>query len=94
MTSLATLINAIAFAALFTAHASAVPIERPSGVRRALQIYAGELSSGASLRVEPMWRLDGSELFCLQHGASSSDARPSANRPTTLPCGRKIRLVS
>ena len=59
-----TFINVIAFAALFATHASAGPIERPSGVRRALQIYAGELSSVRA--PAPKWRLDGSEHFCSQ----------------------------
>ncbi|WP_037462087.1 hypothetical protein [Sinorhizobium fredii] len=93
MTSLATFINVVAFTALFTAHASAVPVERPSGVRRALQIYAGELSNSASLALEPMWRLDGSPFFCSQHGASSASAQPISGR-ATLPCGRKIRFVA
>ncbi|MGZ2375250.1 hypothetical protein [Sinorhizobium medicae] len=55
MNSLATHINVIAFAALFATHASAGPVDRPSGVRRALQIYAGELSR--SLPSAPKWRL-------------------------------------
>jgi hypothetical protein len=91
MTSLANLINVVAFTALFTAHASAAPVERPTGVRRALQIFAGELSNGPSL--DPMWRLDGNEFFCTQHGSASSSAPAQANRHPTMPCGRKISLA-
>lgn len=93
MTSLATFINVVAFTALFTAHASAVPVERPSGIRRALQIYAGELSNSASMTLEPMWRLEGSEFFCLQRMVSASGTQTPANRRATMPCGRKIRLA-
>ncbi|WP_234820273.1 hypothetical protein [Sinorhizobium americanum] len=93
MGSLATFINVVAFTALFAAHASAAPVERPTGVRRALQIYAGELTNSASMRLEPMWRLDGSEFFCLQNMVSASGARTSEKRHPTMPCGRKIRLA-
>ncbi|APG83672.1 hypothetical protein [Sinorhizobium americanum] len=91
MSSLATFINAVAFTALFAAHASAAPVERPAGVRRALQIYAGELTNSASMRLEPMWRLDGSEFFCLQHMLASGAS--TAKRHATMPCGRKLRLA-
>ncbi|RVJ58714.1 hypothetical protein CN166_14975 [Sinorhizobium medicae] len=64
MNSLATHINVIAFAALFATHASAGPVDRPSGVRRALQIYAGELSR--SLPSAPKWRLEESAHSCPQ----------------------------
>ncbi|PST26308.1 hypothetical protein C7U60_04595 [Mesorhizobium plurifarium] len=77
MNSPVSLINVIAFSALFATHASAAPIERPSGVRRALQIYAGELSSVRPLISGPKWRLDGSEYFCSQR----------LNQP--VPCGRR-----
>jgi hypothetical protein len=93
MTSLATFINVVAFTALFTAHASAAPVERPTGVRRALQIYAGELTNGPSLSLEPMWRLDGSQFFCTQYGDSSSGARPPVDR-AVLPCGRRISVAT
>ncbi|ASP79430.1 hypothetical protein HR059_03035 [Sinorhizobium meliloti WSM1022] len=74
-------INVIAFTALFATHASAGPIERPSGVRRALQIYAGELSSVRA--PAPKWRLDGSEHFCSQR---SDQLAP--------PCGRRTSATS
>nr|WP_234819174.1 hypothetical protein [Sinorhizobium meliloti] len=74
-------INVIAFAALFATHASAGPVERPSGVRRALQIYAGELSSVRA--PAPKWRLDGSEHICSQR----SD-------PLAQPCGRRTSATS
>jgi len=93
MTSLATLINVVAFTALFTAHASAAPVERPTGIRRALQIYAGELSISASMTLEPMWRLEGSEFFCMQHMFPASGTHTPANTHATIPCGRKIRFA-
>ncbi|AFL49157.1 hypothetical protein USDA257_c05620 [Sinorhizobium fredii USDA 257] len=93
MTSLATFINVVAFTALFTAHASAAPVERPAGVRRALQIYAGELTNGRSITLEPMLRLDGTQFFCTQHGESSTGTRPPANL-AVLPCGRRISVAA
>ncbi len=47
MKTLATLINVIAFSALFFAYASGTSVEKPTGVRRALQTYAGQLPTGA-----------------------------------------------
>ncbi|OHV85549.1 hypothetical protein [Ensifer sp. LCM 4579] len=47
MKPLATLINAIAFTALFVAYASVEQVERPDGVRRALETYARTLQTGA-----------------------------------------------
>ncbi|NRP71419.1 hypothetical protein ILFOPFJJ_02305 [Ensifer psoraleae] len=47
MNTLSTLINAIAFTALFVAYEGGSHSDRPSGVRRALQTYAGQGSSGA-----------------------------------------------
>ncbi|WP_429123086.1 hypothetical protein [Ensifer sp. 4252] len=43
MKTLATLINVIAFTALFVAYANVGSSEKPSGVRRALQTYSGQL---------------------------------------------------
>ncbi|WP_112808647.1 hypothetical protein [Ensifer sp.] len=42
MKTLATLTNVVAFSALFVAYASLGSIERPSGVRRALQTYSSQ----------------------------------------------------
>lgn len=43
MKTLAPLINVIAFMALFVAYANVGLSEKPSGVRRALQTYSGQL---------------------------------------------------
>ncbi len=40
-------LNILAFAALFLAYTAAAEAERPAGVRRALQTYAGEVSVDA-----------------------------------------------
>ncbi|RDL52690.1 hypothetical protein BLJAPNOD_03853 [Ensifer sp. M14] len=47
MKTLATLTNVIAFLALFVAYANVGPSEKPSGVRRALQTYSGQLYTEA-----------------------------------------------
>ncbi|WP_455272500.1 hypothetical protein [Rhizobium herbae] len=57
MKTLAVLINAIAFSALFFAYASVGTVEKPAGVRRALQTYAGQLSTGSFPTVKPVWRV-------------------------------------
>ena len=40
-------LNILAFAAVFLAYTAAAEAERPAGVRRALQTYAGEVSADA-----------------------------------------------
>ena len=57
MKTLATLINIIAFTALFFAYASVGPMEKPTGVRRALQTYAGQLPTGAYPTLKPVWQI-------------------------------------
>jgi hypothetical protein len=57
MKTLAALINAIAFSALFFAYASVGTGEKPTGVRRALQTYAGQLSTGSVPTVKPVWQV-------------------------------------
>ncbi|WP_075290388.1 hypothetical protein [Pararhizobium arenae] len=57
MKPLATLINVIAFSALFVAYASVTTPERPSGVRRALQTYAGQLPTGTYPTLKPVWEI-------------------------------------
>lgn len=52
-----TLINIVAFAALFASHVASDPAERPSGTRRALQIYAGQLPTGSYPTLKPVWEL-------------------------------------
>ncbi|KQV34146.1 hypothetical protein ASE23_02650 [Rhizobium sp. Root73] len=57
MKTLAALINVIAFSALFFAYASVGTVEKPAGVRRALQTYAGQLSTGAFPTAKPIWQI-------------------------------------
>lgn len=64
MKSLATLINIIAFSALFFAYAGISTMEKPAGVRRALQTYAGQTPAGSYPAMKPAWRIgtDASDL--------------------------------
>ena len=57
MKALALTINVIGFTALFLVYAAGVSVERPSGVRRALQTYAGQLPTGAYPTLKPVWEL-------------------------------------
>ncbi len=57
MKALVTLINVIAFSALFTAYAGGLSMEKPSGVRRALQTYAGQLPTGSFPTLKPVWEV-------------------------------------
>ncbi|WP_377290602.1 hypothetical protein [Rhizobium sp. SG2393] len=61
MSTLAKLINIIAFSTLFLMQASVQPIEKPHGIRRALQTYAGQLSTGAYPTLKPVWQLGGAQ---------------------------------
>ncbi len=64
MKTLATFINVIAFTALFVAYASGASVEQPTGVRRALQTYAGQLPTGSYPTLKPVWQVgvDASDL--------------------------------
>jgi hypothetical protein len=53
MKPLATFINVIAFTALFVAYASGGEVERPDGVRRALETYSRVLQTSASPTMKP-----------------------------------------
>ena len=57
MKTLALSINVLGFAALFLTYAAGASVERPSGVRRALQTYAGQLPTGAYPTLKPVWEL-------------------------------------
>lgn len=57
MKTLATFINVIAFTALFVAYASVGPAERPTGVRRALQTYSGQVYTGTYPTLSPVWKI-------------------------------------
>lgn len=58
MKPLATLINVIAFTALFFAYASVASAERPDGVRRALQTYSCQAHSAVPLPLKPIWQIE------------------------------------
>ncbi|KQV44546.1 MULTISPECIES: hypothetical protein [unclassified Rhizobium] len=60
MKPLTTLINVIAFSALFVAYANMATPERPAGVRRALQTYAGQMPTGTYPTLKPVWEIGGS----------------------------------
>ena len=57
MKTLTAFINVIAFSALFFAYANIGAVEKPAGVRRALQTYAGQLSTGAFPTQNPVWQV-------------------------------------
>lgn len=57
MKTLTALINVIAFSALFFAYASVGTVEKPAGVRRALQTYAGQLPTGTFPTLKPVWQV-------------------------------------
>lgn len=57
MKTLAALINVIAFSALFFAYASVGTVEKPAGVRRAMQTYAGQLPTGAFVIQKPVCQI-------------------------------------
>ena len=46
MKALVLTINVLGFTALFLAYTMGAAVDRPSGVRRALQTYAGQLPTG------------------------------------------------
>ena len=57
MKAFALTINVIGFSALFLAYTMGAAVDRPSGVRRALQTYAGQLPTGAYPTLKPVWEL-------------------------------------
>ncbi|MCF3642892.1 hypothetical protein LXM94_23275 [Rhizobium sp. TRM95111] len=57
MKTLALITNVIAFTALFVAYSMGTDVERPAGVRRAMQTYAGQLPTGAFPTLKPVWEL-------------------------------------
>ncbi|MCA1489545.1 hypothetical protein [Sinorhizobium alkalisoli] len=63
MKPLATLVNAIAFTALFATYAGVEEVERPDGVRRALETYARALQPGASPLVKPTRPMENDDLL-------------------------------
>lgn len=67
MKTFATLTNVIAFSALFVAYASVGSIERPSGVRRALQTYSSQSQDAAYPTLEQISKKSG----CPRHAAEA-----------------------
>jgi hypothetical protein len=57
MKTAVTLINILAFAALFFDYAVAMDPPQPAGTRRFLQTYAGQLPTGAFPTRKPVWQL-------------------------------------
>ena len=50
-------LNVLGFTALFVAYTMGASVDRPKGVRRALQTYAGQLPTGAFPTLKPVWEL-------------------------------------
>ncbi|HVK92968.1 MAG TPA: hypothetical protein VM468_16460 [Mycoplana sp.] len=57
MKKLAAALNVLGFTALFIAYTTGAAVDRPTGVRRALQTYAGQLPTGAYPTLNPVWEL-------------------------------------
>jgi hypothetical protein len=57
MKALALAINVLGFTALFLVYTTGAAAERPQGVRRALQTYAGQVPTGAMPTLKPVWEL-------------------------------------
>ncbi len=59
MKTAALILNVLAFVALFFDYAVAMDPPQPAGTRRFLQIYAGQLPTGAYPTLKPLWELGG-----------------------------------
>jgi hypothetical protein len=57
MKTTATTINILAFAVLFFDYAVAMQQVQPAGMRRTLQIYAGQLPTGSYPTLKPVWQM-------------------------------------
>jgi hypothetical protein len=57
MKTAATIVNILAFAVLFFDYAVAMEPPQPAGTRRFLQIYAGQLPTGAYPTLKPIWEM-------------------------------------
>ena len=57
MKTIATIINILAFTVVFFDYAVAMEQVAPAGMRRTLQIFAGQLPTGAHPTIKPIWQL-------------------------------------
>ena len=57
MKTTAAIINIFAFTVLFFDYAVAMKPVQPAGMRRTLQIYSGQLPTGANPTRKPVWQL-------------------------------------
>ena len=57
MKALTFTLNVLGFTALFLAYTMGASVDRPTGVRRALQTYAGQLPTGTFPTLKPVWEL-------------------------------------
>ncbi|MGV3548239.1 hypothetical protein [Rhizobium sp.] len=57
MKTIATAINVLAFTVLFFDYAVAMQPVAPAGMRRTLQIFVGQLPTGAHPTIKPVWQL-------------------------------------
>jgi hypothetical protein len=57
MKTIATIINILAFTVVFFDYAVAMQQVQPAGMRRALQIFAGQLPTGSHPTIKPVWQM-------------------------------------
>ena len=57
MKTIAIIINILAFAIVFFDYAVAMQQVQPAGMRRTLQIFAGQLPTGAHPTIKPVWQM-------------------------------------
>lgn len=57
MKTIATIINILAFAIVFFDYAVAMQPVAPAGMRRTLQIFAGQLPTGSHPTIKPIWQM-------------------------------------
>lgn len=57
MKTIATIINILAFTVVFFDYAVAMQPVAPAGMRRTLQIFAGQLPTGAHPTIKPIWQM-------------------------------------
>ena len=57
MKTIATIINILAFTVVFFDYAVAMQQVQPAGMRRTLQIFAGQLPTGAHPTIKPVWQM-------------------------------------
>lgn len=57
MKTIAIILNILAFTVVFFDYAVAMQQVQPAGMRRTLQIFAGQLPTGSHPTVKPVWQM-------------------------------------